>query len=425
VGAATPLPDFFPDRVVPAADGDPVELWVYAVLPKEGWVPHSPGDLARAEHPGSAIKYSDQVYELMRVEETVEEGYEFRYGLRAWDPQYAIRHLVNYTLKAQMEADVTHREWKRTQWLRYLILWLFPIAGLAPDPIQRQWEKETGLSMAWISAGSALFGLALAFALRGASEDVHFITGVIYLALESFVRLLWIVISHQPHGTPLLTTPYLLWQGITRARPRVPSEKTEADLLMRHDEVRRGPTEGSLRVRSRYFDLHLAGTTPVSFEGAVYRPIRWHQEGKGLARRWIYELEKVEPEAGVPSREYTTPRTPDRQKAAEDFTHHLDLAQSFALFWGTYPRRDQLRLQLLYQYDGPGSTATTAGFFLVIGVLQLSLTAALSRATILVLAGPAYLILESLYRLYKAKTVGEPAGSIVGYLLRLAIHPPR
>jgi hypothetical protein len=153
--------------------------------------------------------------------------------------------------------------------------------------------------------------------------------------------------------------------------------------------------------------------------------MRWHQEGKGLARRWVYELEKVEPEGGAPTRGYTNPRTPDRQKAVEDFTHRLDLAQSFALFWGAYPRRDQLRLQILYQYDGPGSTAITAGLFLVIGVLQFCLTAALSRATILALAGPAYLILESLYRLYEAKAVGEPAGSLIGYVLRLVIHPPR
>jgi hypothetical protein len=381
--------------------------------------------LARAEHPGSAIKLSDQVYELMRVEETAEGGYEFRYGLRPWDPQYAIRHLVNYTLKAQMEADATHQDLARTQRLRYLILWLLPIAGFAPDPLQREWEKKTGLSMAWISAGSALFGLALAFALRGASQDSRFDAVVFYLALESFARVFWIGISHRPHGSLVLTLPYLMWQGLKGRRSLGPTEDAGAVLLTRQDEVRQDPGGNSLRVCSWYFDTTLAGSTLVGFEGALYRPGRWHQEGKGLARRWIYELEQVEPEAGVPSREYTTPRTPDRQKAVEDFTHRLDLAQSFALFWGTYPRRDQLRLQLLYQYDGPGSTATTAGFFLVIGVLQLCLTAALSRATILVLAGPAYLILESLYRLYKAKTVGEPAGSIVGYLLRLAIHPPR
>jgi hypothetical protein len=291
--------------------------------------------------------------------------------------------------------------------------------------LQREWEKKTGLNMAWVSVASALFCLGLAFALRGASEDSRFAAVVFYLVLESFGRIFWISFTHQPHGALFLTLPYLLWQGLQRGRSPAPTKDADAVLLTKQDEVRRVPSGSSLRVSSWYFDTTLAGPTLLRFEGALYRPVRWHQEGKALSRRWIYELEKVEPQAGIPSREYTRPRTADRQKAVEDFTHRFDLAQSFALFWGTYPRRDQLRLQILYQYEGARSTAITAGLFLIIGVLQFCLTAGLYRATILALVGPAYLILESLYRLYRAKAVGEPAGSIVGYVLRLAIHPPR
>jgi hypothetical protein len=422
---AAPLPNFIPDRVILAADGEPVDLWIYAVLPKEGWVPHSPGDLIRADRAGSAIKYRDQVYELMRVEETVEGGYAFRYGLRPWDPRYVMGHLVNYTLKTQMDAAAAHQDIARTQRLSHLILWLFPIAGFAPDPLQREWEKKTGLSMAWVSAGSALFGLALALVLRGVAEGSRLATAVVfYLVLESFARLFWINISHRPHGSLLLTLPYLLWEGLKREGSPNPTKDADGMLLPRQDEVRRVRGRDSLQVSSWYFDTTLAGPTLVRFEGTLYKPTRWHPEGKGLSRRWIYELEKVETAADAPGREYTHPRTPDRQKAVEDFTHRLDIARSFALFWGAYPRRDQLRLRHLYQYEGPRSTAITAGFFLIIGVLQLCLTAALYPAMSPALAGSAYLILESLYRLFKAKGVGEPAGSIFGYVLRLAIRPP-
>jgi hypothetical protein len=360
----------------------------------------------------------------MGVEETVEGGYAFRYRLRPWDPQYTIRHLVDYTLKTQRDAAAAHQDMARAERLRSWILWWFPIAGLAPDPLQREWEKKTGLSMAWISFGSALFGLALAFALRNGPEDLLYIVIVWYVALESFARLLWIAVTHRPLGSPMLTLPYLLWQGVRRRHP-ASARDAGAALLTREDEVRLGRDGNSLRVCSWYFDSTLAGSAPVMYEGGFYRPLHWHQEGKGLGRRWIYELEKVEGEAGAPSHGHTYPRSPDRQKAVEDFTHRLDLAQSFSLVWGTYPRRDQLRLQLLYQYEGLRSTAITAGFFLVAGVLQVCLTATLYRATILALVGPAYLILESLYRLYRAKVLGEPAGSMVGYILRLAIPPPR
>ena len=113
------------------------------------------------------------------------------------------------------------------------------------------------------------------------------------------------------------------------------------------------------------------------------------------------------------------------QKAVEDFTHGWDIARSFALVWSIYPRQDQLRLQLLYDYEGPRCTAITAGIFLICGAVQLCLSAALFRSAHLALASPFYLTLKSFYRLYKAKVVGEPAGSIVGHVLRLAIPPPR
>jgi hypothetical protein len=361
----------------------------------------------------------------MLVEETAEGGYAFRYRLRPWDPQYTIRHLVDYTLKAQRDAADAHQDVARAERLRSLILWLFPIAGFAPNPLLREWEKKTGLNMAWISFGSALFGVALAFWLRNGPEDLLYISIVLYLALESFARLLCIAVTHRPLGSPMVTLPYLLWQGLKRRRHPPSTGDAGAALLTREDEVRRGQNGNSLRVRSWYFDSTLAGSTPVMYEGGLYRPLHWYREGKGLRRRWIYELERVEREAGVSSPEYTCPRRPERQKAVEEFTHRLDLAQSFSLVWGAYPRRDQLRLQLLYQYEGPRSTAITAGFFLVAGALQVCLTAALYHATMLALAGPVYLILESLYRLYRAKAVGEPAGSIVGYILRLAIPPPR
>jgi hypothetical protein len=421
----TSLPNFFPDRVVPAASADPVELWIFSVFPKDGWLPHSAGDLTRVEYPGSAIKYGEKIYELMRAEETVEGGYRFRYGLRAWEPQNAIRHLVSYTLEEQVADATAHLETIRTQQLRHRILWLFPFAGFAPDPLQREWERRTGLSMAWASFGSALVGLMLAFLLRGASQDIRFEVAVLYLALESFARLFWIGVTHQPHGTPLLTAPYLLWQAIRRTPPAIPKEEIAADLSLRQDEVLRGLGENPLRIRSRYFDTDLTGPAPVSVEGTIYRPVRMHQEGKGLARCWVYELEMVASEPGRRTHEYTNPRAPDRQRAVEEFTRRLDLAQSFALFWGIYPRRDQVRLQLLYQYDGPHSTAVTAGIFLALGLVQLSLDAPLYHVTILAFAGPAYLILESAYRLYQAKALGRPAGSVVGYVLRVVIRPPK
>ena len=414
--------EFLPDRVIPAASDQLVELWIYSAYPKTGWVAHSKGNRARVDHPGSAIKYQAKIYELLRVEETSEAGYQYRYGLKAWDAQHAIRHLVNYTLESQRDAAAAHWDAEKAERLRNLILWLFPLAGFAPDPLQREWSAKTGLSMGWIAAASAVFGCISAFILRGMFAGSYWTAGVLYLALESFARLLWIALSQAPHGSLLLTFAYIAWQAFSGARPA--AEGHNADLIRQCDEVILDPDGKSLRVRSCYFDTTLAGPAPVSIEGATYRPIRWLREGIGLSRRWVYELEKADTPPGSPCREYSSPRAPDRQEAVEQFTRKLDLAQSFALFWGVYPRRDQLRLQVAYQHDAARATALTAGLFLVTGLVPLCVAVGLYRASILALTGPVYLTVESAYRLYRARVRAQPAGSIVGYALRLVIHPP-
>jgi len=219
----------------------------------------------------------------------------------------------------------------------------------------------------------------------------------------------------------------LLWQAIMRPEKRAAKKEAWVKFSREGDQVIRQPGTGYLVIRSMLFDDMLAGPQAVRFEGAIYRPLHWHQEGKGLARRWVYELEKIDATSafdGVKCREYTQPRTPDRQKAVETFTHKLDVAQSFALLWGMYPRRDQVRLQILYQFAGAKFTALTGGIFLAVSLLQIWMSMLL-HTTIFALAAPVYLILESLYRLYQSQVHGEPAGSIIGYVLRLLLRPPR
>lgn len=307
------MPDFFPDRVVPAVAGDGVDLWVYAVHPKEEWILHSPGDRAHPERPGSAINYQDKMYEVLRLEQIVEGRYAFRYGLRAWDSRHIIRHLVNYTLKSQMEAAVARQGGARAQGLRTLILWLAPIAGFAPDPVQREWEKKTGVSMTWVSTGSALFGAALAFALR--NVDSRFPGLVLYLLTESLARLFWITVTRRPHGSFLLTLPYLMWQGLHSERP--PSSGAVADPLlpMRLDEVTPGPGGNSLRVCSWYFDTHLTGSALVVFEGLITarRDGTWRAKVYGAVGSMNWKRSLPRPACAVVNTLTRAPRTGKRQ----------------------------------------------------------------------------------------------------------------
>jgi hypothetical protein len=427
VASARPA-ELLPDRLQNAAPGEPVELWIYSAFPKDNWLARKAADWTHAEYPGTAIQIGGKLYEIMLVEETIQGGYATRYGLKGWDPHHAVRQTFTYTPQTLARTAADYLEEKHRLELRARLLWLFPLAGLAPDPVQREWEKKTALNMTWASVGSAVTGLLLAFLLRQTlgvyADHPVLLLPVYYIGLESFLRLLWITFTQKPHGTLVLTLPYILWEGVARPEKR---EREKAEWLKfsyEGDEVIRRPGTGNLLVRSMLFDDILAGPSPLCFEGAVYRTLHWHREGKGLLRRWVYELEKTEADPKRKYREYTQPRTPERQKLVEAFTHSLDITQSFALFWGIYPQREQFRLAIKYQYAGAKYTAITAGFFLLLALLQIWLSI-LWHTTVFAITGPVYLICESLYRLYRSKVQGQPAGSLVGYVLGLVIHPPK
>lgn len=423
----TGRPKLLSDRLQNAQPGEPVELWIYSAFPKDNWIARKAGDATHAEHPGTAIQLADKLYEIMIAEETAEADYTIRYGLTAWDPHHAVRQIIPFTPQARAQAASSYLDEVQRRELRARLLWLYPLAGLAPDPLLREWEQKTHVKMIWGAVISAFMVLCVAFTIRqvsGGSENPTLSGIALYLAVSSFIRLLWMALTGKPHGELLLTIPYLLWEGIARPEKRAAAKAARLKFSYEGDEVIRRAGSGILVIRSMLFDDMLAGPTPVHFEGAVYKPLHWHLEGKGLQRRWIFELEKTETDPKGRFREYTQPRTPERQKLVEAFTHRLDVAQSFALLWGTYPRLQQVRLQLLYQFPAARYTAITAGILLIVALLQGWITILMHR-TVFALATPVYLFMESCYRLFRSKGQGEPAGSLVGYVLYLIIRPPR
>jgi hypothetical protein len=415
------------DRVEPARAGEPVEKWVYSAFPKDHWEARKPGDLMRAEHPGTAIKIGEELFEVVTAEETVQPGYVLRYGLARWSPQHALRGLVSYTPETQAQAAADFLDEGHKQALRSRILWLFPLAGMAPDPLQRGWEAKTALNMTVVAAASALVQILIFMGLVqsfGTPAD-HTAAGALeYLGVDAFVRLLIIVCTGKPRGIFILALPYLLWDLAAHPEKRKRKKEAELKFSLDPDEIIRRPATGHLTIRSMLFDDLLAGSEPIRFEGAVYRPLNWHREGKGLERRWVYEFEKIEGDTKVRARDFTHPRNPARQKVVENLTRSLDRAHMFALVWGTYPAREQLRLEARYQFPAAQMTAATAGLILVGCGLE-AWALHLLGAPVITYPASLYFVFESLYRLYVSKTQGQPAGSLAGWLLGIFVAPPK
>ncbi|HLY60618.1 MAG TPA: hypothetical protein VKV95_07605 [Terriglobia bacterium] len=415
-----------PDRLRNAQPGEPVEVWIYSAFEKDHWVARRSGDLTHAIHPGTAVQIFNEMYEIMTAEGTVEPGYVVRYGLKKWDFSNAVRHSISYSPESQAQAAKGHLEEVYRQDLRKRIATFFFLAGLAPDPLQRKWEMETGLNMMIISAASTLtnFFIFMTVAQAYGSTPPGWVENVLaYLGFDSVARMLYIVYSGKPHGLFILSLPYLIWEALVRPENRA-AKTAGPDFSLEGDQVIRRAGSGNLTIRSMVYDDLLAGAAPILFEDSVYRSLHWHEEGKGLRRRWVYEFEKMDADPKLKYREYTQPRNPQRQKVVEEYTRRRDNAHVMAMVWGTYPREEQFRLQTKFQFPAARWTSVTAGFFLAGAFLQGWALFMLGLPSFLMI-GPIYMFLESAYRLYRAKAQGQPAASIVGLVLSLFVHPPQ
>lgn len=421
-------PNLLADRVEDARPGEPAEKWIYSSFQKDHWVARKHGDLRRADSPGTAIRMDDALYEVVTIEETVDPQHPFRYGLKKWEPQHALRHVIPYTPETRAKAASDFLDEAHAQSLRSRIVWTFPISGMMPGPLQRDWEAKTSLNMTLVAAASAmtqvLIFMSLAQSFGSPTSPSLPNRMILYLGVDAFTRLLMIVCTGQPVGVFVLTLPYLLWD--LAVHPEKRKRKKEAQLKFSHepDEIDRRPGTGYLVIRSMLFDEILAAPQPLRFEDNVYKPLHWHREGKGLERRWVYEFERMEEDPKLKYRQLPLPRNPQRQKAVEDATRALDRAQMFGLIWGTFPAREQERLELKFQFPAVQMTAATAGLLLAAGGLE-AWALLMLGAPMFMFLGALYFVLESLYRLYVSKGQGRPAGSLAGWILQWFVAPPK
>ncbi len=421
-------PKLLGDRVQDARPGEPAERWIYSSFEKDHWHAHKSGDLTRAESPGTALQMADGLYEIVVIEETADANYPLRYGLKKWNPQHALRGLIPYTPETQARAEGEFQDQVYLQSLRSRILWTFPLAGMAPGPIQREWEAKTALNMTVVAAASAmtqiLIFMFLVQTFGSPTSTSRFNQALFYVGVDAFVRLLMIVCTGQPVGILVLTLPYLLWDLAVHPEKRKRKKETALKFSLEPDEIDRRPGTGYLVIRSMLFDDQLAASQPLRFEGNVYKPLNWHREGEGLSRRWVYEFERLEDASKVRPRDLILPRNPQRQKAVEDATRALDRVQIFGLIWGTFPAQEQTRLETKYQFPAVQMTAATAGLLLAGGALE-AWALKLLGTPIYTYVGPLYFLVESLYRLYASKGQGRPAGSLAGWILQWFVSPPR
>lgn len=180
--------------------------------PKE-WTPRRPAERGLALHPGTAVRWEDDLWEVLSAEETAAGacGYE----LAPWDEQHAIRVLAPYDEASEAARAADRRDAGRRTRARRIVLLLAPVAGLLPGRVQERLETELGLRATTLTLASIVapasvgfFALVLTLAagfapgLQATGPVVSaFLPFLAYFFPESLVRFLVVMAQDRPIGS--------------------------------------------------------------------------------------------------------------------------------------------------------------------------------------------------------------------------------
>ena len=269
---------FGEDRLEVRADGSRL---LTCPVAKE-WQPRTGGGQTRAEHPGTAVRWEDQIFEVVEASPLFDR--QIRYVLRPWEERHAIRVIRDYdessetARRAQIAADRVGQTRRRTSIL------LAPLAGHLPAPVQERMEGDFGAPARAMTIASALplFVLGVlgvlanrAAAMGGGSDFLPWLAVhpviCLWLAVEHGVRLGIAFLHAEPVGSLEGT---IAWEAWRMAR-RVPADRSPPPAW------RGSPASAEQAERDRFRMLEplLALLSPAEQEALERRfgfePVRW------------------------------------------------------------------------------------------------------------------------------------------------------
>jgi hypothetical protein len=216
------------------AESGPGNSCLITCATPKSWVHRRPKTLTSAEHPGTAVKWGEEIFEVMEASPT--DGGGMRYRLEPWDARHAIRTVSSYDEASEQARESKRRQTKASIQKRGLSILFAPILGNLPAAVQSRMESEFGAPACAMTIASALPLLVLGLLGVFASQITQFAgEGLfpdwlgehpflsIYLALESGLRLFTAFVQREPMGSLLGALLYEIWHGLTGKHRRAAS----------------------------------------------------------------------------------------------------------------------------------------------------------------------------------------------------------
>jgi hypothetical protein len=199
----------------------------------KAWLARVAGSQTRSEHPGTAVEWDGELYEVLAVEALA--GKAVRYRLAAWEPRHAIRRIERYDEANEAARHAASAELSTDREKRRLAILLSPIVGHLPGAVQKKMEHDFGAPAVMMTIVSTLPFLILsvvgliAFMVNGLSGTQALRAGIFanplvggYFFVESALRIYSAFLQREPMGSLLGHFAYVTWT-LARGRPAAPA----------------------------------------------------------------------------------------------------------------------------------------------------------------------------------------------------------
>jgi hypothetical protein len=214
------------DGLAPGPSGQ----WFLTCRVSKGWKPRLPRTPTSPEHPGTAVSWDGEIFEVLSTGPGPDGGSE--YTLAPWEDRHVIRGLERYDEPSERNRSAERRRREAALWKRRSSFVLAPILGHLPGAVQMRMEAEFGAPARMLTIASALPLLVL-----GALSLLDFLLASfgggaalggwptlplplgLYLFLESAVRLGIAFAREEPAGSALGIAAYHAWRAVRRSRP--------------------------------------------------------------------------------------------------------------------------------------------------------------------------------------------------------------
>jgi hypothetical protein len=222
------------DRITPASDG---QVLLFSPESK-GWVARRPSTELSSEHPGTAVIWEDEIWEVLEIDEMPEFGVQYRLG--PWNERHAIRLPSRYSEETEASRRITKRE-DRTASLVRLSLWLTaPVSGFLPRHVQERLSRLYGsprVGLAYVSmivpiawgtvSVLAIMASAFVILLSGSSLFTGYLPLLfgVYLFVETLVRFAVVMSEGRPVGSLLGVVPYWIFVKVKGREVEDPSRE--------------------------------------------------------------------------------------------------------------------------------------------------------------------------------------------------------